>query len=104
MTTVDLIDGLLTAGVSLVLVVCWLDNLARSTRLWMRYTDARSFRAWLIAVLLALAALSFLGGAIAVYLIPELLPIVRSLGLIIRGAFLVVGIFTFVSWRRRRPE
>lgn len=96
------LDGLLTTLVSLILLACWLDNLWHSLGLWQRYRDARSFRAFLIAILLALAAVTYFSGAVAVYLEPSLIEPVRSLGLVIRGAFLVVGIFTFMSWRMRR--
>lgn len=97
----DLIDAWLTTSVSAVLLFCWTDNLIRSSGLWRSYRDSRSFRAFLIAILLFTGSLTFFVGAIGVYLYPPMLDAARSLGLVIRGLFLVVGIFSFITWRRR---
>ena len=95
----QLLNGLLTAAVSLLQAVFWTDNLVRSLRLHGQYRDARSFRSLLIATILALASWTYVGGAVAIYLFPPLLDAVRSAAMVVRGAFLVLGLFTFVSWR-----
>src|SRR5690348_1774440 len=100
MSQVDLIDGWLTVTVSAVLLYCWTDNLVRSSGLWRSYRDSRSFRAFLIAILLFAGSVAFLLGAIGAYLWTPMLEVARSSGLVIRGLFLVIGIFTVITWRR----
>lgn len=99
--TPEQLDGLLTLAVSIVQAVFWVDNLYRSGRLWRSYRDARSFRAFLIAILLASAAVLFVAGSFVLVAQPSLLDPVRFAGLIVRGMFLIVGFITFITWRPR---
>ena len=98
--TPERLDALLTVAVSILQGYLWVDNLVKSGALWRHYRDARSFRAYLIAILLASAALLFVAGSIAVYVWPQFLDPVRFGGLMVRGGFLVVGIVTWITWRR----
>ena len=93
-------DNLTRLILTLLVLYLWTDNLLRSYRLWNTYKDARSFRAFLIGFMIELGALAFLFGAVAA-IVPEFIIASRFFGLMVTGALLVVGVFSFVSWRRR---
>jgi len=93
-------DTLFTLGASLVIWFLWTDNFLRCLHLWNEHPGSRTFRSFLIALLLELGAIAFLFGALA-YMSPQFVPVSRFFGLMVRGALLVVGLFTYITWRRK---
>ena len=85
---------------TLVVMYFWTDNLLRIYREWHIRRDARSFRAFLIGVLLEVGVITLVMSALA-SLFPELVIPARLFALMTTGALLVVGIWTWISWRRR---
>ncbi len=93
-------DDLLRLALTMTVLYLWTDNMLRSYGLWSDHKDARSFRAFLIGFMIELGALAFVFSAIGT-LLPYLRPLSAFFGLMVTGALLVVGIFTWWSWRHR---
>lgn len=100
MTDQRLLEGLSTLAVSLIVAALWSHNFWRVCRAFTHYRDARSFRSLVLGFLLLLGAWAYVIGSVGAYLIPAVLPFARDVGLVVRGALLVVGVFTFISWRK----
>jgi len=86
-------------GYSGSLCVLFMIHFGFATRRWRRDRDMRSFRNFLIGLLLAVSTLTIFGGSLA-RLFPELIDAVRFFGYIIRGMLLVGGIVVVYTWLR----
>lgn len=95
------LEGLIAVGYTVVLAYLWTDHLWHAFVTLRQFRDARSFRTFLIAAMVAMGAATLLVGAVARFIEPGLIDLARFVGDMTRGALLVVGFLVWLS--RHRP-
>lgn len=83
-----------------LLFVLAVDDVIHAHGFWQQYRDSRSFRNFLLVLVVALGIAALFLRSVAFYLLPELGDFVRFLGFIAYGGIAVVLVFRAYSWRR----